>query len=151
MVDANIKRVRILGNGILKLIVGSAVPASGTSLWFATWLGILGSGNSATSCVGGGVETSGGDYVSGHTTGLAATGESFKPWLSSVKLPVFINGVGTVDCDRGGLAAGKELEVSEEKSLVLQDRPTDGGAILILGEVPAGDAIEIIEIGIGIE
>src|SRR6185312_10422824 len=47
--------------------------------------------------------------------------------------------------------AGEELEVAEEKCFVLPYWPADGGTILVLGKVPTGNAIPVIEIGVGIE
>ena len=80
-----------------------------------------------------------------------ATGESVKVLAQFREVSGFHQRRRHDRLDGGGLAAGEELEVTEEESLVLPNRSTDGGAILILGEVAAGDAVAVIEVGVGIE
>src|SRR6185312_15974597 len=73
VVDTSIERVSVLRNGILKLIVGAAIPASGCPLvcYLARNVRVRENCNQL-GC--GGVETSGGDHISGYATGLASHG-----------------------------------------------------------------------------
>ena len=42
----------------------------------------------------------------------------------------------------------KNLEVTEEKCLVLHHWSADGRAVLVLGEMAAGNAVPVVEVGL---
>ena len=71
--------------------------------------------------------------------------------FSSVKLPFFISGVGTVEMMVVALRLVKSCKSPEEERLVLDDRAADGAAELVLAEVPARDAARVIEEGIRVQ
>ena len=99
----------------------------------------------------GAVETSGGDYISGYTTGLAAHRRITQSLAQFREVSGLHQWRGHRGLDGGGPAASEELEVSEEKCLVLPYRPTDRGAVLVLGKVPSGNAVMIVEVGVRVE
>ncbi len=100
VIDADIKRFRIIRDGVLKRVVRSRQSNCQAAPSFATSTGMFGSGNRAISWAGVGSMQVGSITFATTQPAWPATGESFKlafPSFNSVKLPVFIRGVGTVD------------------------------------------------------
>src|SRR5689334_75868 len=131
VVDTSIERVSVLRNGILKLIVGAAIPASGCPLvcYLARNVRVRENGNQL-GCSR--VDTSGGDQIAGsYTTGLPGHGGIGQRLAQLREVSGFHQRRGHHGLDGGGPTAGEELEVSEKESLVFPNWATDGGAILI--------------------
>ena len=80
-----------------------------------------------------------------------ATPGAARVGFNSVKLPVFIKGVGTVERIVVALLLLKSCTSPKEEGLVLDDRAADGSAKLILAEVAPGHAARVVQKRVRIE